>query len=144
MTVLIYPTTRLDNDGRWESTDGSLFGGVSNGSFDFSPETPQSPTGPVDLARELGQGVARSVASVGLTVMNPILRATGQQGLNLRPEDYGAFPKLLFGSQPVQDIPTRIGRFQEEHPRLSGPSGSLAPLAVVGGTLLDLLPSGKG
>lgn len=92
----------------------------------------------LNIAKDVAQGTARSVASVGLTAINPILKVFNQKPLDLKPEDYTAIPKAIFGNEGVQDLPTRTARFKVEHPTLSGPGGILAAPIVIGATGLDL------
>lgn len=95
-----------------------------------------------NLAKEVGQATARSVASLGLSVINPIEKIAGQKITQLKPEDYNPYAKALFGDEGVQNVVGATKKFQQEHKTLSGPGGVLAPAFVIGGRLLDITGTG--
>lgn len=96
-----------------------------------------------------GQGIAQSVGSVGLTVMNPILKAVGQKPIEAkRPEEQGIAQRVsdeVFGGKTVKDIPTRSNEVADWL-RSKGvgkkTSYGLAVPAIVGLTALDLTGAG--
>lgn len=90
------------------------------------------------VAKDVGQSIARNIATVATIPMNPILKAGGQQPITNLPTKGSRIGEAVFGGKPIQSLPTRVAQFKQEHPKISGPSGVLATPFVIGGIAMDL------
>lgn len=146
MALFSIKPTYIDSEGNWVSNDGSLFT-----SFE-APQISQASTpsagvnlNPVDIGREVVKGTARTVASVGATIMNPILQAGGQQPITNLQTSGSRLGRTLFGGEPIKDLATRIAEGEQLAKQYGFGRGAL-PAAFVGVGALTAadITGGKG
>lgn len=99
------------------------------------------------FGRDIAQGTARSVASAGLTVINPLIKKAGQQPINISSPEQTAeglprkIQKVVFGEGSLKDLPTRTDEASSTLQKYGLGKGIANPLAfagVAGMTALDL------
>ena len=108
------------------------------------------PSAAVKVAKDIGQGIARSAASVALTAEQPLGGPDTWSATDFKSPQVQALWKGIFGSEPVQSVGERINQVSntiQESPfaQKTGLSKYALPLAfggVIGGDALNLTPFG--
>ncbi len=123
--------------------------------FGMAQSTPQQTTlniDPVTIAKNTAQGIARTVASVGITAANKFASAPLGKALGVVPFDqsipttWSPITSAVFGGQPVQTVQKNISDVQKTLEPYIGKTGSnfAATPVVLGSIALDLSGFGGG
>lgn len=129
---------QLRNTSLYFDWEESLNGRLSQSSPTLEQTIDKVGFNPASFGKDVAQGLAGTVASVGTSFMNPLLRLGGQDQIKNMPTSQSKIGNIVFGGQPIRDVQTRIKQFREEHKTLSGPGGHLAAPMVLAGIAMDL------